>query len=77
MLTGRCRSTIALPSSFQRSHRVKDKCPPEEINERIRNIAFNAMAKSVVYVDIDPADRAFGGFNPADRAFGGFTLYLY
>ncbi len=40
----------------------KDKCPPDKINERIRVIAFNAMAKSVVYVDIDPADRAFGGF---------------
>ncbi len=38
-----------------------DECPPEEINERIREIAFNAMAKSVVYEEIDPADRAFGG----------------
>jgi hypothetical protein len=40
----------------------KGKCPPEEINERIREITFNAMAKSVVYEDIDPADSAFGGF---------------
>ncbi len=40
----------------------KDECPPEEINERIHDIAFNAMAKFVVYEDIDPADRAFGGF---------------
>jgi hypothetical protein len=39
----------------------KEECP-EEINECIRDIAFNTMAKSVVYEDIDPADRAFGVF---------------
>jgi hypothetical protein len=34
----------------------------EEIKERIRDIAFNPMPKSVIYEDIDPTDRAFGGF---------------
>ncbi len=39
----------------------KDKCSPEEIKERIREIAFNAMVKSAIYEDLDPADRAYGG----------------
>jgi hypothetical protein len=34
---------------------------PDEISKRIRDIAFTAMAKSVIYEDIDPADRAYGG----------------
>ncbi len=40
----------------------KDECTPEEIKERIREIAFNAMVKSAIYEDLDPADRAYGGF---------------
>jgi hypothetical protein len=40
----------------------KDEMTSDEINKRIRDIAFTAMAKSVIYEDIDPADRAFGGF---------------
>jgi hypothetical protein len=37
------------------------ECTPEEIKERIREIAFNAMVKSAIYEDLDPADRAYGG----------------
>ncbi len=40
----------------------KDELTPDEISLRIRDIAFTAMAKSVIYEDINPADRAFGGF---------------
>ncbi len=40
----------------------KVECTPEEIKERIREIAFNAMVKSAIYEDLDPADRAYGGF---------------
>ena len=40
----------------------KDELSPEEIKERIRDIAFNAMVKSAIYEDLDPADRAYGGF---------------
>ena len=40
----------------------KDECPPEEIKERIREIAFNAIVESAIYEDLNPADRAFGGF---------------
>jgi hypothetical protein len=40
----------------------KDELTPEEIKKRIRDIAFTAMAKSVIYEDIDPADTAYGGF---------------
>ncbi len=40
----------------------KDEHSPEEIKERIREIAFNAMVKSTIYEDLDPADRAYGGF---------------
>ncbi len=40
----------------------KDECTPEEIKERIREIAFNAMVKFAIYEDLDPADRAYGGF---------------
>ncbi len=42
----------------------KDELSPDEINlkQRIRDIAFTAMAKSVIYEDFDPADRAYGGF---------------
>ena len=39
-----------------------DESSPEEIKERIREIAFNAMVKSAIYEDLDPADRAYGGF---------------
>ncbi len=39
----------------------KDECTPEEIKERIREIAFNAMVKSAIYEHLDPADRAYGG----------------
>jgi hypothetical protein len=39
----------------------KDECSPEEINERIREIVFNAMVKSAIYEDLDSADRAYGG----------------
>ncbi len=39
----------------------KDEFSPNEIKEHIRDIAFNAMAKSVVNEDIDPADRTYGG----------------
>ena len=35
---------------------------PEEIKKRIRDIAFTAMVKSVIYEDLDPADRVYGGF---------------
>jgi hypothetical protein len=40
-----------------------DKCTPEEIKERIRQIAFNAMVKSepAIYDSLDPADRAYKG----------------
>jgi hypothetical protein len=40
----------------------KDECSPEEIKESIREIAFNAIVKSAIYEDLNPADRAFGGF---------------
>jgi hypothetical protein len=40
----------------------KDECSAEEIKERIRDIAFNAMAKSAICEDIYPPDRAYGGF---------------
>ncbi len=39
----------------------KDELTPEEIKERIRDIAFNAMVKSAIYEDLDPADRVYGG----------------
>jgi hypothetical protein len=39
-----------------------DESSPEEIKERIREIAFGAMVKSAIYEDLDPADRAFDGF---------------
>jgi len=40
----------------------KDELSPDEIKKRIREIAFTAMAKSVIYEEIDPADKAFCGF---------------
>ena len=40
----------------------KDELSPDEIKMRIRDIAFTAMAKSVIYEDIDAADTAYGGF---------------
>jgi hypothetical protein len=40
----------------------KDEWTSDEISKRIREIAGTAMAKSVIYEDIDPADQAFGGF---------------
>ncbi len=40
----------------------KDELSPEEIKKRIREIAFTAMAKAVIYEDLDPADTAYGGF---------------
>jgi hypothetical protein len=40
----------------------KDECTPEEIKERIREIAFNAVVKSAIYEDLDPADKAYGVF---------------
>jgi hypothetical protein len=40
----------------------KDECTSEKIKERIRDIAVNAMAKSVTYEEIDAADKAYGGF---------------
>jgi len=36
-----------------------DESSPEEIKERIRD---GAMVKSAIYEDLDPADRAYGGF---------------
>jgi hypothetical protein len=39
----------------------KDECTPEEIKQRIREIAFNVMVKSAIHKDLNPADRAFGG----------------
>jgi hypothetical protein len=39
-----------------------DELSPDEIKMRIRDIAFTAMSKSVIYGDLDPADRAYGGF---------------
>jgi hypothetical protein len=39
-----------------------DELSPDEIKMRIRDIAFTAMAKSVIYEDIDAADTAYGGF---------------
>ncbi len=38
-----------------------DELSPDEIKMRIRNIAFTAMSKSVIYEDLDPADRAYSG----------------
>jgi hypothetical protein len=38
-----------------------DECTPEEIKEHIHEIAFDAMKKSAIYEDLDPADRAYGG----------------
>ncbi len=40
----------------------RDECCPEEIKERIREIAFNAMVKSAISEDLNPADRAYGWF---------------
>jgi hypothetical protein len=40
----------------------KDELSPDEIKQRIRDIAFTAMAKSAIYEDLNPADRAYGGF---------------
>ncbi len=39
----------------------KDELTPDEIKKHIREIAFTAMAKSVTYEDLDPADTAYGG----------------
>jgi hypothetical protein len=39
-----------------------DESSPDEIKKGIRDIALTAMSKSVIYEDIDPADRAYGGF---------------
>ena len=49
----------------------KDESTPAEISERIRQIATDAMTKSGVYEDIDPENKAFGGFkrNNVGRAF--------
>ncbi len=61
--SSRTTARICLQEKFVKVVTIfKDECPPQEINECIREIAFNAVAKSVVYEDIDPADRAFGGF---------------
>ncbi len=61
--SSRTTARIRLQEKFVKVATIfKDECPPEEINVRIRDIVFNSMAKSVVYEDIDPADRAFGGF---------------
>jgi hypothetical protein len=40
----------------------KDELSPDEIKERIRDIAFSAMATSAIYEDLNPTDRAYGGF---------------
>jgi hypothetical protein len=40
----------------------KDECSPEEIKEHICEIAFNAMVKSAIYEELNPADRPYGGF---------------
>ena len=39
-----------------------DESSPDEVKMGIRDIAFTAMSKSVIYEDLDPADRAYGGF---------------
>ncbi len=39
-----------------------DECTPAKISVRIREIAFDAMAQSAVYEDIDPVYRPFGVF---------------
>jgi hypothetical protein len=44
----------------------KDELTPDEISQHIRDIAFSAMLKSVVYEDSDPADRAFSGFKKSN-----------
>jgi hypothetical protein len=59
----RTSARIRLQEKFTKVASIfKNECPPEEINKRIRDIPFNAMAKSVVYEDIDPADWTFEGF---------------
>jgi hypothetical protein len=40
----------------------KDEMTPEELKKRIRDIAFSAMSKAVIFEDIDAADRDYGGF---------------
>jgi hypothetical protein len=63
LYSSRTTARIRLQEKFVKVATIyKDECSPPEINERIRDIAFNAMAKSVVYEDINPADRVFGGF---------------
>jgi hypothetical protein len=37
----------------------KDEFSPAQISERIREIAFNAMAQSAVFEDIDSVDKPF------------------
>ncbi len=59
----RTTARIRLQEKFVKVATIqKDECSPEEIKECTRDIAFNAMAKSVKYEDINPADRANGGF---------------
>ena len=40
----------------------KDEMTPEELKKRVRDIAFSAMSKAVIFEDIDAADRDYGGF---------------
>jgi hypothetical protein len=52
----------------------KDECSPEEIKERIREIALNAMVSSAIYEDLDPAGRPYGGFKK--KMYGLPTIYF-
>ena len=54
----------------------KNKCSPEEIKERICDIAFNAMVKSAIYQDLNPADRAYGGFKKEMNGLPTFYICL-
>jgi hypothetical protein len=56
----------------------KDEMTPEELKKRVRDIAFSAMSKSVIFEDIDAADRDYGGFKRNNvRPCLGSNLYFY
>jgi hypothetical protein len=57
-----CTARIRLQEKYVKVATLyKDELSPDEIKERIRDIVFSAMAKSAIYEDLDPADRAYGG----------------
>jgi hypothetical protein len=80
--SSRTRARIRLQEKYVKVATLyKDECTQKEIKERIREIAFNAMVKSAIYEDFDPAIRAYGGLKknvrPAHLSYLHMNVDLY